>query len=50
MGWHDNQYITSQHILDQSDLLVESDYFVENSSRKMWEASTYKDIMCYQRL
>lgn len=38
MGWHGNRYIIAQHILDQSDGLVESDYFTENSSRKIWEA------------
>lgn len=38
MGWHGNKYITAQHILDQSDRLVKSDYFVENSSRKIREA------------
>lgn len=38
MGWHGSRYITAQHILDQSDDLVESDHFTENSSHKIWEA------------
>lgn len=38
MGWHGSRYITAQHILDQSDDLVESDFFTENNPCKIWEA------------
>ena len=44
MGRHGNRYITAQHILDQSDRSVESDYAGENSvSRKKYLQRRYRN-------
>lgn len=41
-GWHDNRFINAQHILDQSDRSLESDYFTEKIAYKVcwaWQES-----------